>query len=89
VAVLPDGHLWDRWPPYLTVPLSNQSYCYFEITSSNEGSHFLVRDAVHSGQFLQIADELGASTFRVEYTEDRTLFRDLPISVPNHTASSQ
>ena len=87
-SVLPDGHLWDPWPPYLTVPLSHQTCCYIE-TSSNEGSHFLMCDAVNSGKFDQIADELGASTFRVECTEDRTLFRDLPISVPNHTASSQ
>ena len=46
-------------------------------------------DAVHSDKFYEIADELGASTFRMECTEDRTLFRDLPISVPNETASSQ
>jgi hypothetical protein len=81
--------LWDRWPPYLTLPLSNKSYCYTKTTSNNEGSNFSMCDAVHSGKFYQIADELGASTFRVKYTEDRTSFRDLPISVPNHTASSQ
>jgi hypothetical protein len=36
----PLATLPDRWPPYLTVSLSNQSDCYNETTFSKEGSHF-------------------------------------------------
>ena len=87
--MLPDRHLWDRWPPHLTATLVNQNDCYVETTSSNESRYFLMCDAVHSGKFYQIADDLGASTFRVEYTDDSTLLRDLPISVLNDMASYQ